>query len=92
MSPLEKAGAIAGVCVPAAALIWYGSVIVSEVNSLHDRVGKLEDAQDAYAQAQAVDETVNEKVKALEAHVDWLRFHHHHVIEGTSDTGGAHVD
>lgn len=88
MTPLEKASAI----------IWYGAAGVSEVDSLHERVEKLEAAQDQYEHAQATDESVNKQVEALAKEMAWVSFHHHdgraigHDHEHELTLGRGHVD
>lgn len=98
MTNLEKAGAIIGVCAPAVAFVWYGAILVSEIDGHHERIEKLEARMDAYDEAQIVDGTVNRQVEALAKDMAWLTFHHHdgraigHDHEHELILGRGHVD
>ena len=91
MTPLEKAGALAGLALPVLAAAWWAGAGYVEFN---DRLAALEDgAADAqafrlrYEREQTKDALVNDRVEKLAQHVDWLR-HHHHDRHG----GGPHTD
>ena len=95
MTNLEKSSYVVALALPLLAAAWWAGSGYVEFNdrlaALEHELEDLHDLRARYEREQATDSLVNEKVATLEAHVDWLRFHHH-AVPGGGDTGRAHVD
>ena len=91
MTPLQTAGAVAGIAVPVLAAVWWAGSGYMEFNdrlaALERATAEIHELRDRYEREQAKDDLVNDQVEKLAEHVDWLRFHHHDEIGGR-----GHVD
>ena len=95
MTNLEKSSYVVALALPLLAAAWWAGSGYVEFNdrlaALEHELEDLRDLRARYEREQARDSLVNDQVDTLEAHIDWLRFHHHTVPQG-GDTGRAHVD
>ena len=83
---LSKAGIIASIAIPVAAVIYYIGQASDKLNILDIRVSEMEHVVDQLNNSQVGDEFVNKQVERLTTEMEWLKFHHHH------GDGIGHID
>lgn len=98
----EKIGIILGIAIPSlAGLIWYGALVVSDVNELEKKAATFEARihaiEQEQAQMKAAGEAVNKQVEIMAEEVEWLQYHHHDEVGLHKDgepvvLGRGHVD